>query len=130
LNTEVTKFDHDGLSVVIGRTETGFTVSWTGESDSRNPGEFLNPLMARIAKQCAGLPVTVDFSDLKYMNSATVAPLISCIKAFDTVAQSVLVSFSDVDWQRTHLQCVRTISRTLKNVTVDVKRNATSGRVT
>jgi anti-anti-sigma regulatory factor len=109
--------------------DSGTTIAWSGESDSRNPGEFLNPLMARLAKQCANQSVTVEFSELKYMNSATVAPLISCIKAFDAVATSVLVTFSDVDWQRTHVQCVRTISRTLKHVTVEVKRAATvSGR--
>ncbi|HET8940326.1 MAG TPA: nitrate- and nitrite sensing domain-containing protein [Polyangiales bacterium] len=73
------------------------------------------------------LQVTIDFSGLTYMNSATVAPLITCIKAFDGAAESVLVVFSDMDWQRTHVQCVRTISRTLKKVKIEVKTGLKSG---
>jgi anti-anti-sigma regulatory factor len=119
------KFENGGLVITLTRTGMDAAVTWAGESDTRNPGAFLNPLMSRLAKELAGLSVTIDFSGLTYMNSATVAPLITCIKSFDSSAASVLVSFSDMDWQRTHVQCVRTISRTLKKVRIEVK--ATGG---
>jgi len=115
------KFENDGLTVHVSRHGDDATIAWTGESDARSPSDFLNPLTVRFVKDFAGLDVIFDLSGLTYMNSATVAPLIVCIKSFDGVAKSVLVVFSDVDWQRTHVQCVRTISRTLKKVTVDVK---------
>lgn len=116
-----TKYENDGLTVSVTRSGSDAVVAWTGESDSRNPGDFLNPLMARLVKEFAGLNVTVDFSKLTYMNSATVAPLIVCIKSFDASAATVVVRFSDMDWQRTHVQCVRTISRALKNVKIEVR---------
>lgn len=116
-----TKYENEGLTVHVSRHGDEASLAWTGESDARSPGDFLNPLMARLVKELAGLQVTVDFSGLTYMNSATVAPLIMCIKSFDGAAQSVLVVFSDMDWQRTHVQCVRTISRTLKRVKIEVK---------
>jgi anti-anti-sigma regulatory factor len=115
------KFERDGLTVIVAKTAHDASIRWTGESDSRNPGDFLNPISSQLVKDLAGFDVTIDFSGLTYMNSATVAPLIGCIKALDGTAKSVLVTFSDLDWQRTHLQCVRTISRTLKKVRVEVK---------
>jgi hypothetical protein len=115
------KFENEGLAILVNHSATDATIAWTGESDSRNPSAFLTPLMTRLVKELTGFGITIDFSGLKYMNSATVAPLINCIKLFDAAATSVLVVFSDMDWQRTHVQCVRTISRTLKKVRIEVK---------
>jgi hypothetical protein len=114
-------YENEGLTVHATRHDHAATIAWTGESDARSPGDFLNPLMTRLVKEFSGLNITIDFSGLTYMNSATVAPLIVCIKSFDGAAESVLVVFSDMDWQRTHVQCVRTISRTLKKVKIEVK---------
>lgn len=116
-----TKYEHEGLTVVVTRHGQEASVAWVGESDGRSPGDFLNPLTTRLVQEFSGLNVTIDFSGLTYMNSATVAPLIVCIKSFDAGAESVLVMFSDMDWQRTHVQCVRTISRTLKKVRIEVR---------
>jgi hypothetical protein len=121
MSSQSSKFENDGLIISVSRTTKDATIAWTGESDSRNPGDFLNPLMGRLVKELVGLNVTIDFSGLKYMNSATVAPLIVCIKSFDGSAAAVTVLFSDVDWQRTHVQCVRTISRSLKKVRIEVR---------
>jgi hypothetical protein len=119
-----TTFENGGLVISVLRSSSDATMAWTGESDSRNPGDFLNPLITRLAKELSGLNVTIDFSGLTYMNSATVAPLLTCIKSFDAIATTVLVTFSDMDWQRTHVQCVRTISRALKKVRIEVKTKA------
>lgn len=120
-------FENEGLTVRVTRQGQEATIAWTGESDARNPGDFLNPITNRFVKEFAGLNVTIDFSGLTYMNSATVAPLIVSIKSFDGSADSVHVVFSDMDWQRTHVQCVRTISRTLKKVKIDVKPSHKAG---
>lgn len=123
-----TKYENDALTLNVTRSGDTVTIAWTGESDSRSPGDFLNPLFARMVTEYVGLNVTIDFSSLKYMNSATVAPLIVSIKSFDAKAASVLVIFSDMDWQRTHVQCVRTISRSLKKVKIEVKPAVTSSK--
>ena len=115
------RFESGSLVITVTRTASSASIAWTGESDSRNPGDFLNPLVAKLAKELANNNVTIDFSELTYMNSATVAPLIMCIKSLDGTATSVLVTFSDQDWQRTHVQCVRTISRQLKKVRIEVR---------
>lgn len=115
------RFERDALTILVHRSGIEAAMLWVGESDSRNPSEFLNPIIKQQVSELAGLPVTVDLTGLTYMNSATVAPLISCIKLFDASASAVHVLFSDADWQRTHVQCLRAISRTLKRVRIDVQ---------
>jgi hypothetical protein len=110
----------DALSIVVERSDSEASMTWLGESDGRNPSEFLTPIVTQLASELSGLPVTIDLTGLAYMNSATVAPLIACIKAFDACAPVVHVQFSNVDWQRTHVQCLRTISRKLKGVRIEV----------
>jgi anti-anti-sigma factor len=118
------RFENGSLNIAVMRTASVTTITWTGESDARNPGDFLNPLISKLAKDLANQNVVIDFSELTYMNSATVAPLINSIKSLDATAASVLVRFSDQDWQRTHVQCVRTISRALKKVKIEVKSSS------
>ncbi len=121
MNDPGLKFENDALTILVTQSGADATIAWKGESDSRNPGEFLTPIMSQLVKELRGLSITVDFSMLEYMNSATVAPLITCVKSFDGAGSPVLVVFSDMDWQRTHVQCMRTIARTLKNVRIEVK---------
>jgi hypothetical protein len=115
------RYEHDALVIDVTRSKDEVKIAWTGESDSRSPGEFLNPLFARLVAESAGLAITIDFSGLKYMNSATVAPLLVSLKTFDAKAKSLLAVFSDMDWQRTHVQCIRTISRSLKKLRIEVR---------
>jgi hypothetical protein len=115
------RFQGDGLAIEVRRSTGAAQIVWQGESDSRNPGEFINPIMKGLVTELAQCDVTIDLSTLKYMNSATVAPLIACIKAFDTTATSVVLLFADSDWQRIHIQCMRTIARTLKRVRVELR---------
>jgi hypothetical protein len=120
MTSSSTKFEKETLTVLVKRSDTEVSMTWLGESDSRNPGEFLNPIVKQLASELPGLPVTIDLTRLAYMNSATVAPLIACIKSLDSTATEVHVQFSDADWQRTHVQCLRAISRKLKGVRIEV----------
>jgi anti-anti-sigma regulatory factor len=115
----VVKFEQDGLCIQLSRAPDELTVSWLGVSDSRTPAAFLNPVIEQIARSAGGAPVTVDFTRLEYMNSATVTPLIALVRSLDQAKSPVLLLFAEVDWQRTHLQCMKAISRTLQNVRVE-----------
>ncbi len=115
----VVKFEQDGLCIQLSRAAGEFKVSWLGVSDSRSPAAFLNPVIEQIARSAGGAPVTVDFTGLEYMNSATVTPLIALVRSLDRARSSVLLLFAEVDWQRTHLQCMKAIAKTLQNVRVE-----------
>jgi anti-anti-sigma factor len=127
MSSATQQFQNGSLLISVARTDIATTIHWSGESDSRSPNEFLNPIISKLAKELTGLHVIIDFSELTYMNSATVGPLIMCIKSLDATAASLLVVFSDMDWQRTHVQCVRTISRQLSKVRIEVRGKSASG---
>ncbi len=119
MSEEKWQFEQDGLVISACRLDGSGTVNWVGVSDSRTPGTFLRPVLSELSEKLKGADVTVDFSKLEYMNSATVSPLINFVKSLDGGCPHIRVLFSDVDWQRTHLQCMRAIASTLRNVVVD-----------
>jgi|SRR3954470_6729191 hypothetical protein len=113
------QFTQDGLVISASRGTARGMVAWTGVSDSQTPAVFLRPVLKDVIDKMKGADVTVDFTKLEYMNSATVSPLIQFVKALDGSCTRILVLFSQADWQRTHLQCMRAIATTLKHVTVE-----------
>ena len=117
-------FEQDELSISVQRSRGAAVVVWRGVSDARNPGEFLKPMAERLVPQLKGTKVTVDFRLLEYMNSATVAPLIQFVKSLDANGSAVTVVFSDIDWQRVHMNCMKSIARTLGNVRVECRAEA------
>ncbi len=112
-------FDHGDLVITVSRTGPKALVLWRGVSDARNPEAFLNETIRQIAEYVRGADVTVDFTELEYMNSATVVPLVGLIKTLDAGSTPILALFSEVDWQRTHLNCMTIMGRSLKNVRVE-----------
>ena len=112
------QFEQDGLTINASRTNARGTVTWCGISDSRTPGLFLRPILRELSEKLKGVEVTVDFSKLEYMNSATVSPLINFVKTLDGSCTRTVVLFAETDWQRTHLQCMRAIATTLRNTQV------------
>ena len=118
------QFEQDGLVINASRTNGKGTVRWSGVSDSRTPGNFLRPVLTDLSEKMKGAEVTIDFTKLDYMNSATVAPVINFVKSLDGTCKRILVLFSETDWQRTHLQCMRAIATTLRNVMVDSAKAA------
>ncbi len=120
-------FEQDDLTIVVERSRDVAVVQWRGISDARNPAVFLNATTEAVLPKLKGTKVTVDFRSLEYMNSATVAPLIQFVKTLDAHGLPVLVLFSDTDWQRVHLNCMRSIARTLKHVQVEGRADEPSG---
>ncbi|HEY7374180.1 MAG TPA: hypothetical protein VIF57_18605 [Polyangia bacterium] len=113
------QFEQDGLIISASRANGKGTVAWCGVSDSRTPGIFLRPVLREVSEKMKGAEVTVDFTKLEYMNSATVSPLINFVKTLDGICTRILVLFAETDWQRTHLQCMRAIATTLRHVAVE-----------
>lgn len=117
--TEPLRFERDGLEIELSQLDGRYLVACRGLSDSRSPAEFLNPVIEQLVRAAKGSPVTVDFTGLEYMNSATVTPLLQLVSQLDASGAEVRVLFTDLDWQRSHYQCFLSIARTLRRVTVE-----------
>jgi hypothetical protein len=116
------RFERGGLVIALSRIGNIGTMAWLGTSDSRDPSEFLEPVFRRALEKLQDCQLIIDFSGLEFMNSSTVSPIIALLKNIDSKGITCSVQFSDVDWQRTHMRCLRTISRALPHVSVDTKR--------
>jgi anti-anti-sigma regulatory factor len=112
-------YQHEGLTLVVRRLGTKATVLWQGVSDSRHPAQFLNPVIDELGDSLQNTDVTIDLRHLQYMNSSTVQPLIAMIRRLDANGRPVRVVFLDVDWQRTHRNCMSAMARTFKNVQIE-----------
>ncbi|MBN2193336.1 MAG: hypothetical protein JW751_11020 [Polyangiaceae bacterium] len=112
-------YERNGLSWVVSRSSGQATIFWKGVADSRFPGPFLNPLTDEWGAKLSNVEVTVDLTQLEFMNSATVTPLINLLRRLDENGMPVRVVLLDVEWQRIHSNCMRAIARTLKNVQVE-----------
>ena len=119
MSRPIEKFEQDGLAILLVRSSDAVVIRWQGISDARQPGSFLNPLLAQLTSDAAGSPVTVDLTGLEYINSATVSPLISFIKNLDAASSQVLVRFGKADWQQVHRRCMVAIARTLQHVEIE-----------
>ena len=75
-------------------------------------------MLRDLSEKMKGAEVTVDFTKLEYMNSATVSPLINFVKTLDGSLHAHPRAVLGADWQRTHLQCMRAIATTLRHVAV------------
>jgi hypothetical protein len=118
--SESTTHESHGLVVKCERGEAKVTMTFTGVSDAPDPDTFLVPLLSKLGEGCKGAAVTLDFRDLDYMNSATVAPLIGFMKDLDRTARSATLLWNaKKQWQRVNCKCMQTISRTLAKVKVE-----------
>lgn len=113
-----TRFERDGLSVVIRQAGSGWVIRWSGESDTRNPQDFIKPIVDYMLDHMKSGSIVIDFTGLTFMNSSTVSPIIGMLKALNANSIDTRVEFSNTEWQQTHLRCIKTISRVLNHVTV------------
>jgi hypothetical protein len=118
------KFEQGELVIAFERSVDQATMSWRGVSDSRNPDEFLEPVFRHVLSKAQGCELEIDFTGLDFMNSSTVSPIISLLKKLDAAKISTSVIFSDIDWQQTHMRCLRTIARVMPNVVVESRRTS------
>ena len=127
MSASVTRFENERLTIVFLKGESHATIKWTGVSDSKNPMSFLAPVIDKVVQNSRGMKVTVDFSQMEFMSSSAVSPIIDLVKMLHETCPDVLVVFADNDWQRVHARCLRTITRVLKRVRVEMRPASSEG---
>jgi anti-anti-sigma regulatory factor len=119
MTTALKTFNHEELIIDVMELEGVITVVWRGVSDSRNPGEQLQPYLTQLTDQLRGRKVTIDFRRFEFMNSSTVAPIIHFVKQLheNNIPATILYDPS-IFWQRVNFLCMKTIAQTLNNIQV------------
>lgn len=115
-------FQNDQLVIRVTHMDRNVDMTWEGTSDSREPEAFLAPILKKLVEGSKNKAVTVDLSRIRYMNSATVAPMIEFMKEMSAQdVETLIVWDKQVGWQRFNFLCMQTIARTLPNVTVEAR---------
>ena len=85
---------------------------WTGKSAEANPGAFLNPYLESAIEEASGqsLRLELDFTEMEYMNSSTVPPLIRALTAMNKGGVSGAILYKkDLKWQEASFKAMENV---------------------
>ena len=77
-------------------------VPWQGKSNDRNPSLYLGPFFEKVIKHVkdAGKKLELDFTQLQYMNSSTITPVVQLLDQARESGLSVFVLYDkSKSWQ-------------------------------
>lgn len=105
------ELNRDGLKIKVLRSSLGARVLWSGISDNREPGPFLDPWLAELAETLTNTPMVIDFRDMEFMNSATFHSVNVAMRRLDQCNAPIKVLYrQDIAWQRVSFRCLRVIA--------------------
>lgn len=95
-------YKNDGLSIQVLEDENIIKVYWKGKSVTRNPAEFITPILLEVLgfAQQHDREIELDFRELLYINSSTITPLIKILERIRTGDRRVKVLYDrSMRWQ-------------------------------
>ena len=95
-------FQQNALTLELHDDEGEVRVAWLGRSTSREPGDFIVPVLSRAVElgRVQRKPVVLDFQAMTYMNSSTITPIIRLLgRALRTVNSVRVVYKKELKWQ-------------------------------
>lgn len=94
------EFINNRLTVAKSVDERAVTAVWRGKSNERNPEDFITPLLERLAEECEGRILILDFRELGFMNSSTITPIIRFLEHYKDREFSIEILYDKrVHWQ-------------------------------
>jgi hypothetical protein len=108
------------LHINVEEKNNRIVMKWLGKSRERDPGAMLYPYFNEIINEIKEIDLTIDFSELEYMNSSTVPPILKLFKLLDTRKIHTKILYdSRSGWQCASFKALSTIAETLDNVIVE-----------
>ena len=105
------------INVSSGPAKTVLT--WVGHSDAQDPSRFLSPYLTKLVENFKGGEIIMDFSNLSYMNSSTISPIIQFLKKADTKGIKTTLEYSGGSvWQNASFRALKTMSGVMKNISI------------
>ncbi len=110
--------EHGSLKVEISKERNPTKISFNGKSDDRFPERILDKYFESIVPELSG-DLTIEFLDLKFMNSSTVTSLVKLMRILeDREIHATFVYNENLKWQLPSFKALKTISRDSKYITV------------
>ena len=123
-NLATEDLDVEGLHVSVIDDGTTLRLSWMGELTLRDPSEVLEPYLTGIAQLAAGRrAVTLDFSAMKFMSSASLPPILNCLRMLREQTTATRVYYnSSSSWQRVSYKCMLVLAKKLGGISIEYIR--------
>ncbi|HRG47312.1 MAG TPA: hypothetical protein PLX69_18260 [Leptospiraceae bacterium] len=99
---KIQTFTENKLLIQVEEHEDQIKIFWIGESTSRNPAQFLDPILNENFKiiQTTFKRLILDFTKAEYMNSAAIIPIIKILKLAGDSGLNVQVFYNQFErWQ-------------------------------
>ena len=90
------------LNLKVREEKGTLRVAWQGKSNDRNPAVYLNPFFEELAKNALShsKKIEMDFSELQYMNSSTITPVVQLLdRAREEGLEVSLLYDKNKSWQ-------------------------------
>ena len=106
------------LTLSVKKEEGKTVLHWQGESDEKNPTQYLVPFFDEFLKSVDG-DLDVIFNNLNYMNSSTIHPLIMFIKSCNDKNIKTTIYYDKTSaWQEASFKALHSLTQILTNIRV------------
>jgi len=108
----------DELVILYENNEKGMLIKWTGISKEMDPSAKLIPIMNSLLEEASG-NLILDFYDLEYINSASVVPIITFVKAADERKIYTEIQYNpQLSWQKSMFKAFTALTKILKYLSI------------
>jgi hypothetical protein len=90
------------LTIEVEENDTAICLKWIGKSADRTPGIFINPILNDVIQKgdAEAKEVILDFQDLEFMNSSSVAPIVKTLDRAKRGTSRVTIKYrKSLNWQ-------------------------------
>lgn len=97
---------------------------WKGQSAEAHPDTFLNPYLEKLLGEAksASHKIEMDFTQLEYMNSSTVPPLLRAISSIAKEGLTAEIKYKgDLKWQVASFRALENVVQIQKFATIQIK---------
>lgn len=113
------------VDLTINYTIEGDSVRivWLGKSTEADPGSVLNPYLDEVIQEAKSnsCKIVVDFSQLEYMNSSTIPPIMRMVTNMEKESiQGEIVYKGDLKWQVASFKALENVVKIRKFQSVKV----------
>lgn len=93
-------FQNKALLVDLARSPQEIHLKFRGKSTEREPGAFLTPVIQDALDEAGARKLVLDFTELEYMNSSSVTPIIKLLNEIKNNQRFVRIVYSKArKWQ-------------------------------
>jgi len=114
-------YTEERLSIEIIEEQSVLRAIWRGKSDSRNPEEFIAPILDRIINTAtlSKKSIIMNFENMALMNSSTIIPLIKMLTSIKKTDLHITYEYNKrIRWQHLNFNALKALESPDGRITI------------